>query len=357
MNRLMKAGSVAMTVGVLAAASVAGPLRSNVVSDDATWLIHVNIEALVDSSIGGLLLSESGPIDIDEIEEMRNGLGMDPLEEIFGITAYGVGDDKGSFVAVVRGSSALENALDQLIEKAEEGYSSFDEGGQTIHEFSNGEETMFGCLTSAGRRSGQTLTVSPNVERLLASIERMDGRGRSDLVHGRGPGENSFIYVSASELPGMGHGGPASMILKVAKGVTVDIGESAELVYIHGAMKTADAEKATIALQAIEGLKAMAMILGGTSDEAAQVAQLLAGLNFGLEGDTLTASFQIPGAMLAGLLAERGHEDQGAGIADDGDDNTDEYADEDDDDRLRALQEKLERLEQILREKGGEGRH
>lgn len=355
MNRLMKAGSVAMTVGTLAAVSIAGPLRSNVVSDDATWLIHVNVESLVDSTIGGMLLSEGGPIDIDQIGEMQDKLGLDPLQEVFGITAYGIGDDESSFVAVVRGSIALEDALDQLIEKAGDACKTFDEGSKTIHEFGDGGDSMFGCLTKSGGRNGRTLTVSHDLDRLMASIERLDGRGRSDLVHGRGPGENSFLYISAGELPGMGQHGPASMIFKAAKGVTVDIGESAEFLYIHGAMKTANAEKATIVLQAVEGLKAMTMLLSGANEETAQVAQLLAALNIGIEGDTLTASFQIPGGMLAGLLAEYGHEDQGADSADDDEDWDDE--DEDDDDRLQELQEKLERLERILREKGGERRH
>src|SRR5262245_6317869 len=106
-----------LALTVLGASALAGPLHKSRVAPDAQWLAHIDVEAFVDSQIMQFIKTEGDSIDIDldDLEQMRKEIGLDPLKDVKDITAYGNGnpENDANFVAVFTTTAAV----DQLVEK------------------------------------------------------------------------------------------------------------------------------------------------------------------------------------------------------------------------------------------------
>ena len=105
MNTLnARALAVAAVIGLGGATATAGSLDLDAVSADATWLVHVDVERFVDSTLGRFVIENSEALDIDvnELREMEEQLAINLWEDVMSVTLYGVGedDDEGVVVAV-----------------------------------------------------------------------------------------------------------------------------------------------------------------------------------------------------------------------------------------------------------------
>lgn len=358
MKRMMKSTAAALMLSGLTLSASGGELRSGVVSDEATWVAHINVEALVDSTLGQLILSEDSPADLSELDHLRDELGVDPLEIVFSVTAFGIGEDDQKFTAVLETSDEIDRVWDRIADEEGVDYRRIRENGLTVHVLAGEDdadhaEKMYVAESSAGRRGRRLLVASPSLELAIAGSDRLERGGGPALVGRRGPRNGSIAFVAASEIPGMSaHNGPASALFKAAEGIKIDLGENDGEIFIRAALETGDAEKANQAVVAVQGLMSMAQLMGGSAQEpeVRQALQLLGGLRVGVDGDTLTAAFDIHADDLMGLIQEHHAEHRGQ------DDFDDDWGDEDVDeesDRIRDLEAKIDRLERLLEEDDG----
>ena len=108
-----------LTTLVLTATATASPLKKDRVAADANWLIHVDVERLLNSTIGRFLLehAEELDIDLDDLDKMKREVGVDPRTDLKGVTLYGTGDEPGEDAIIVavttdRVDEAIERLLD-----------------------------------------------------------------------------------------------------------------------------------------------------------------------------------------------------------------------------------------------------
>ena len=339
MSGIITAGVV--SVGQLALGS---PINAGSVPKDATWAAHVDIEAILASDIGQFALEHAkAEGELDDLEVFRRETGLDPLEDFFGVTISGVGEDESSVVALLEGGTALENVFD-VIDKKLDGatHSTFRRNGLTIHKIKNDGETWLATVLNLGdHRTG--MVVSASVDRILEAVDGIQRGTRSKVLRIARPSAGSFAFLVASEIPGaVSSHGPASVLFRNADGFAIDVGQQRGRLFLHGMLDTADADTANMALQSVQGLKALATMLGANEPEAAPYIHLLDGLTFGLDGSALTASFEIENEELFKLIAEEN------GLEDGFVWDEDEEETVNDDERIEQLERRIEELEQQL---------
>ena len=64
--------------------ALAGPLEKSRIAPDAQWLAHFDVEAIVNSQLMQFAIKdgESIDVDFDDLEEMRQEIGLDPFKDI-----------------------------------------------------------------------------------------------------------------------------------------------------------------------------------------------------------------------------------------------------------------------------------
>src|SRR5437763_1617142 len=108
-------GVAACGVGVGVGVSWAGPLDRAVVDRDATWMFHVDVEAGLSSTLGGLAKEKIAEEGARPGEDLIKKFGVDPLKDIKGLTMYGfkAGEDDG--VAVIETTAAVDTLGTRLV--------------------------------------------------------------------------------------------------------------------------------------------------------------------------------------------------------------------------------------------------
>jgi len=320
-------------------------MNPGVVPDHATWALHVDLETLLDSSFGQMVMSEAqGEMEIEELEHY----GIDPFQDLFGFTAYGEGEDERSIVAIVEGADMLRNIVEKLEEEAGDAYTRIRSGGRTVHAIEDGEDSIYAVFEE--RRRGRTqLVLSTSLDRLDAGVQQLGDHDVPGFIEGREPRAGSFLYVVAEELPGSSPRHPASELLQNASGLMLEIGEHRGGMFIDASLETGDAEQANMLLQAVRGVQAMAGMMASQDPELERFVHVINNLNLNVRGDLVSASLQIEMGTIEELMAETRDQHREHG-ADEAHDDHDEWQDEDEpaDDRLRELERQIERLERML---------
>ncbi len=344
-------GAAALGMGITVAGINAGPLDPSHVPEGATWTVHVDLESLLESSLGEMVMAEAqGDLEIEELDQF----GIDPFSDLFGFTAYGTGEDERSIVAIVEGSDSLENIIAALEEEAGDAYSRIRSGGRTVHAIEDGDQSIFAVFEDgAGGRT--RVILSTNLDNIDASVAQLGQRNGASFLDGKEPRAGAFIYVCAAEIPHAGEGHPASNLLKDAGGMMLEIGEHRGGMFIDASLETGNAENANMLMQAVRGVQAMAGMMAGGDPELQQYVGVINNLNLNVRDDVVSASLQIEMDTIHALMeqaAEHGHELHGGEDHHHGDEHDHEDGG---DDRLRDLEEQIQRLERLLRRLDDDG--
>ena len=211
-----------------------GPFDASRVAADAQWLVHLDVQAFKRSTIGEILL-EGGDrfdFDLDELDEIKRELGIDPRQDVMSITAYGVSDDfedDGVIIAVT--NEKADEALARLTTHKDVDVRTIELDGNTVHVLFDGNDRHYIHVRDADRGRRRLVVVSSDKRAMSNALEVIDDRaaslstGRSSLVE-TGPGDDSILFVAAGDVGAFDDLEPASMILKLSDGFTVDIGEA-----------------------------------------------------------------------------------------------------------------------------------
>lgn len=214
-----------LSVGSLTAA----PLRQEDVAADAKWLLHMNVEQMVGSQLGGMLLDES---KLDEHAKMglsfvRSVFGMDLLKDVKGVTLYGRTYEHGGAVALVRGTFDAAKLVEMM--KASEAYETAAFGNLTLHKWVKGKHQKrpgWVCF------KGDCAVLGQSADDVRAALGVLEGGqpGLKGTTSMQIPADvaGAFVVASAAKDASGGIGQRArAAVLQNAEWLNFTLGESA----------------------------------------------------------------------------------------------------------------------------------
>ena len=312
-----------------------GPFDASRVAADAQWLVHLDVQAFKRSTIGEILL-EGGDrfdFDLDELDEIKRELGIDPRQDVMSITAYGVSDDfeDGGVIIAVTNEKADE-ALARLTTH-EDDIRTIELDGNTVHVLFDGNDRHYIHVRDADRGRRRLVVVSSDKRAMANALEVIDDRaaslsmGRSSFM-GSGPGDDSILFAAAGDVGAFHDIEPASMILKLSDGFTVDIGEKdGDLVAAATVSATSD-ENAENISSVVEGIIALGLLASQHEPKMRPLKNLVRAIDISARGRRITVRFRYDTTRLIEHVEEldgnHHHRDYGRAHSHDHDDDDDD---------------------------------
>jgi|GEM_PF-3633129 len=233
-SSLVIAGAVSLLS--LAHVANAAPFDPRVVSADATWVVHVDLEEAVHSTLGQFVLQNADElgIDLSKLDEAKAQLGIDPLEAIFGMTVYGVGEVGDNPVVVITGAEALSAVLDNMAKSEDAPIEPIEIGRATGYQIGGDWVVAVGDGPGVGN---SRIVAAEGVEALQDALRVLVGGARSKKgADGARPQDGSWLFINAAtDLPNGVNMDDNPVVARIAGSVShvvVDLGEQADDVYI-----------------------------------------------------------------------------------------------------------------------------
>lgn len=287
----------------------AGPLRKDNVSADAKWVLHLDVENLLATQLGGFFAKEfvdkrlAKPVrDI----EQQFGIVFD-WREIKSVTAYGTDFKKavqGSGVLLIEGFD-FAGGLDAVIEKL-----SAQGAGNVPLEKLQGEP--FPIYAAKGEIYGapvgdRLFLISKSKEQLERARDVAAGKA-ANLSKGNSfpalaDAPKGFLlaavadgFQSAAKLP------PPAQGLKNAESGQVVAGEKADKVFVNLALNAKTIESASQMQQVLQGLLALATL---SQEQNKDLATLVQGLKVSGAEKTVSVNLELPAETVIAKVNEK----------------------------------------------------
>ncbi|MEM7305360.1 MAG: hypothetical protein AAF682_01755 [Planctomycetota bacterium] len=291
----------------LAAPVAAGELDLSLVDAKAEVVFHADVELLVQTKLFGLLSQAPELGMADALAEFEEEIGLNPLEDVHSMTAYGLdADDEEDWVALIHTSDRLDAALDRL--KSEEGYRQVEMGGRSVHSLKDGGETWFGYVFNSGDRSERLFLLSEDSGSLLRGVDVVEGSRPSvdeadepSITSRPSPGSILFVSVGAG-LSQLAEFDPAAEVSKLISGFTLDAGEDEEMLFARVVLETPQHEDALKVYQVIQGGIALLGLIAGADEELAPLTELANALDIQRKGTLVTLQLRYPTAALLAMI-------------------------------------------------------
>lgn len=292
--------------------AVAGPLEKTHVAADARWVLHLDLDALLASTVGDTLAREAlDPKLAKPTADLKQQLGFDfDWRRIHGITLYGA---EFSGPEHLRGVLLLDTDLDiaQGLELALQ-YQT-----QKLAQL-GGTPALERLATEAGPlyalherlyiapQPGVPVIVSQARQTLVKAQEVLTGGAPNLNAHASfselcraEPG--SFFLVVAQGFSETAPVPPRAQVLKLAEALRLSLAESEGQVHARLDLNAKQPETASQMHQVLQGMMAL---LSLTQADHQELQALLQGTRVGLDGRTVTVDITLPAATVAQRITE-----------------------------------------------------
>lgn len=212
--------------------TIAGPLDHERVDRESAWVVHLDVEAGMNSLVGRHVAEKVPPI-VAAAKLMQDRWGFDPRTSLHGVTLYGfAGEDDG--VGIVCASSALDRFIERLpttrdqYERHELDAANADGTASILHSWVEDGRKWFCCVRQSV--GGERIALFACTRSLLdRAIRVMDGRESSlrgsACALGSAPRQGSIFFAAAKNMDRADRRVRKSEILRKSKSIVVDIGE------------------------------------------------------------------------------------------------------------------------------------
>jgi hypothetical protein len=286
------------------------------VSADAVWLMHLDVEAALETRLGRLVF-DAGSSRLDlEGTEIGEGIGIDPMREIKRITAYGFSGEDGHGVVIMEATPAIDLVIEEL--KKEQGdVSAAQVEGYDILRWDEGVASI-----RADGAVGRVLVFGPEENALLKALRVIDNAlpsladaPASALRREARAGAFFTINVPDLELMRSAIDGTADMpeLLQAAQAFRLEIGEASGIAFLDSAFATRGGEDSSDIAAVAQGLLAMARLMLREEPELAQLDPLLRAISINSEGASVKIVFEMPADALPEPAERAGDGSTGAG--------------------------------------------
>lgn len=329
--------SVAM-VTMCAGSALAGPLMPERVLPDAKWVLHLDIEAIVNSNVGHAILD--GPmgaeIRADIEEDFVREMGIDPLKDLRGVTIFGHSEEETEALILISATGAIDAPLAKLPDIVPN-YSAIREGDRVVHTWRDGEETVYAYAAPGSGAGERVVLFSGNVDELRRGMIRLEtgGADLSPALHGRTPAAGSFVFFAADQVPGLlGGDNDVSAFMRYAQSLVFEAGAQGNQLQADARITASGAEDATTMLQVVQGMMALGRMAASSEPEMQPLLKVMDGCRANTEGAALLLTLRLDLDTIMQAIHEIEAHEQAHER--DGDDDEDE-----------AIREDLKKLEKI----------
>ena len=332
------------TIIVTSPVATAGPLNKDWVAADAQWVIHIDVAALLDSTIGRFLLEhgEQFGLDLDDLDDFKRETGLDPRTDLKSMTLYGTGDEPGEDgVIVAVTNDRVDEAIEALLDSDEFPIRKRKMRGRTIYVIGGGHDRHYLAIERSGRN--RRIVVLSDDRHILSNALKVIGNDAPSLSMGKSqiprddPQEGSLVFVAIGDIEAFGDSGPASQIIRMSDGFTADIGEIDGVLLARATVSAGNPELAADITQVIQGMVALGRIMAAQQPELGPIRELADSLSIRIRDSRITLKIRYAARELMEHIA--------ALIDEDDEDDEDEWDDHEDgdDDRHRDRKKKRSR--------------
>lgn len=303
---------------------------------DVDFVVHIDVEGLKQTQLWKHITEhgEGMDFDIDELDEVRDELGIDPLTDVRAVTLYKVESEEDPTVVLFSSTSKVDEAL--VKHQKERDYRRVTRSGIELHTWGDDDgdddERMFAYIHPIGEERVVVLSSSEHSAVRAARVLRGEdpSHASAGVLLTLAPARGSFLYMAASEIPHLDEFTPASKskVFGLAQGIQVDLGEAGGYLRGHMGVNTASSEDALNISGVLNGLISFARLAGS---EMGELLELLTGIRLNTRGSEVTLDFEFGVERLLEILSavQDDHDDEQA------DQDDDKDADQQDDRRSR----------------------
>ena len=286
MKTLFSMVALAMSVAAVQAAKID---KANI-SNDAKFVVHLDLDAFRASKIGITLLEK---IRKDEGGEKLNALaeliGFDPLSAIHGATMFGNGEEDNG-ILVVKHQAANPKLLAFM--KLDEYYRKTEHGKHEIHGAGDRGDGKRGYVSFV---NATTAVLAASRELAAEGIDLVNGKGAAvkqittSLVSADKKAKNAFL-VAYANVEDLKEHIDNETVNQMAKRVAFVMGESDEKFILSISVDALDADAAENMENMVNGLIGFARL---SQDENPEVKDILKGLKVTRNEATVSIRFSI----------------------------------------------------------------
>jgi hypothetical protein len=293
---------------LLTIAAVAGPFQQSNVMNHPAWVLHLDLDALRQTSIGKQLLAEMEKPDAQKkLDTFQSVFNLDLRKDLHGITVYSATTSEPDGVALAYADFDAERLL--ALVQANQAYEVKPHGTNKIHSWidekkqsKDGDQRTYGAI-----HGGKVLVLGQRENRIAEALDVLSGRqpniatNRSFAQLGMA-GTGAFLIggARALELPGKD---PAVAVLKQAKGIWLNARETQGTAELKLTLETANAETAKQLGDVCRGVVAV-LALQSDKPDAVKLAKAIA-IDQDTTGNAMFAKLSLPVADLVEMIKSR----------------------------------------------------
>ncbi|HEX5220706.1 MAG TPA: hypothetical protein VFZ59_14135 [Verrucomicrobiae bacterium] len=293
---------------LLAVTATAGPLQQSNVMNDPAWVIHLDLDALRQTSIGKQLLVEMEKPDAQKkFEAFQTVFNLDPRKDLHGVTLYSATKSDADGVALAYADFDAERLI--ALAQGNKDYEVSAHGTNKIHSWIDEKKKSRDgepVRTYGALYKGKTLILGQRQDRISAALDVLDGKqpnlAASKIFAPLGTGGGVFLTGGARtwELPANDLG---ASVLKQAKLIWLNAQETEGKAELKLTVETTNAEIAKQLGDVCRGLVAV-LALQTDKPEAMKLAKAIA-IDQEPTGNAMFAKLSLPVVDLVEMIKSR----------------------------------------------------
>lgn len=281
----------AIGLACLATAVQADPLDLGRVAADAKWMVHVDFAAVKRTELARYVAERwlALPGAQRSLAEAREKIGIDPIEDLLGLTFYGRNYHPEDGVVLIEATGKRDRLIEFLGRQS--GYASTAYRSYTIHRWT--ESKAAGEHTLAGVTVGNRLLIVGRSEELVKqAVDVLDGvapslaDGASPLCVDSPPGSCALAVATAFEETDAPFKSP---VLRQSRRIALAMGEWQGTTFVRGEILARSEEAAQQIRTVIDGMIALVRM---QLDEFPELRAALDPLEVTQTGEIVTARWE-----------------------------------------------------------------
>lgn len=295
------------------------PARGQDTSEDSgaepSFVVNIDLDAFRKSSLGGQIIGEARKAAMAELtplgdyEEVKKALGLDPFEDIHGLTVIGSSfeqPEKDLRLILSLGDSTgnLEGLL-----VAVPGYAFSDHRNYRVYSASPERDvTAYGAIHSDASGRKKIVAATDRVQ-VTALLDALDGKGKgiTTTVEAAKMEDGFYLKVQVLKLPAIDMPDEFhANIFKLFRSVSVSIGEKGDRVAVELRLTAAD-EKSSQQLQQLwQGLAAVFPLatMGEPNDDMKQFVKVFQSAKVDRDGNEVRVAVEVPSSDVVAFFHE-----------------------------------------------------
>lgn len=276
------------------AGAVAAPLEFSRVAVDATWLAHLDVDAMRASPLARRFCqhaTDSQQHLRQRLDDLRDRLGLDLAKDLHGITLYGKELREGQGVLLLEADFKVETILNRIAEAPD--YKLLELDGRELHSWTHTRGGKQHPVHGAFFRP-TLLVLSPNRDALIAALDVLDGRQASlkgkDSPLAAAPPHGAMLAVRAVALDRTALRFKSPLVTQ-SETFHLDAAEAEGELKIAATLGLKSSEAVEQIEAILRGMRAMAELRAGEEPEA---AVLMRRLKTEMDGKTIRLDFSAP---------------------------------------------------------------